>query len=488
MVQQLIIYAQLTTPIVSLSTTAVNLGTALTGQTLTSSFTISNKGNLPLDVNSYNLTGADAAAFTLTPAPPYSIAAGGSQLVTVTTTGTVAKTYAAQATIPATCNSVSTTLAAKFESVGDRPQGTVHPKTYVGGCRSNQQSASFTNQNSDAPITVVNVIVAAANGWNDGQDFTLIDTPFVSQILPPNGGTLTIRIKFIPADTGVRQAALIFSLSSKLPNGTDTVWTETVLLQGGGVAVQRASAVGSVTVPPLYHDVAANTVDLPIVINTPIDANMPDNGTLEAYGYTFKLTWKQDAFEYQTTTPTSVTVKDSIDKTTGLESRTFRYMSSTPIGGTTSLATVTVKVMLHQSDSTAIALSNVTWLGQNQDSLCYVSGTSTSAVFRYDPLCASAELQHFLNTGTIALSIQSILPNPVEHSATIGFTANTTGLVNVAIYNVMGSEVRRLIDHAAMKPGVYTVQLPGEGLASGVYFCRITDGSSTVTKRFEKMN
>jgi len=129
-----------------------------------------------------------------------------------------------------------------------------------------------------------------------------------------------------------------------------------------------------------------------------------------------------------------------------------------------------------------------TWLGQDTLPLCYVSDTSVSATFQYDPLCGSAELQHFLNTGEVALSIQSILPNPVEHSATIGFTANTTGLVNVVIYDVMGSEVRRLVDHAAMKPGVYAVQLPGEGLTSGVYFCRITDGRSTATKRFEKMN
>jgi flagellar hook assembly protein FlgD len=57
----------------------------------------------------------------------------------------------------------------------------------------------------------------------------------------------------------------------------------------------------------------------------------------------------------------------------------------------------------------------------------------------------------------------------------------------LTIFDVSGRLVKRLVDDVA-RPGTYTTQWngtneDGEMVSSGVYFCRLTAGSSVETKK-----
>jgi hypothetical protein len=74
-------------------------------------------------------------------------------------------------------------------------------------------------------------------------------------------------------------------------------------------------------------------------------------------------------------------------------------------------------------------------------------------------------------------------PNPFSHSATIAFTLERPGRISLAVYDIVGREVQRLVD-APLYEGVYHFKFtPGIYLAQGLYFYRFeTEGRSKVGK------
>ncbi|MFI5202462.1 MAG: choice-of-anchor D domain-containing protein, partial [Candidatus Kapaibacterium sp.] len=210
----LTIQAQLVTPIAQISPNFIDLGTSRINQpSLPKTFTITNSGNAPLVINSLNPGGADAGSFTFSPAPPFTIAAGDSLVDTITAIGSETRLYSGNGSIDAPCNSVAYSYQAAFSSVGDVPQGTTHPKTYVGGCRTNTQYATFKNENSRDSIVITGLSISGVNGWIDTNDFSL-GTPFQSVTVLP-GKMDSIPIVFLPRSTGQREAGLVFTLKGK---------------------------------------------------------------------------------------------------------------------------------------------------------------------------------------------------------------------------------------------------------------------------------
>ena len=68
------------------------------------------------------------------------------------------------------------------------------------------------------------------------------------------------------------------------------------------------------------------------------------------------------------------------------------------------------------------------------------------------------------------------VPNPFNAQTLIRYTLPRPADVELVIYDVLGQPVARLVD-APQLPGEHTVAWDGEGLASGVYFCRLTTGT-----------
>jgi len=73
-------------------------------------------------------------------------------------------------------------------------------------------------------------------------------------------------------------------------------------------------------------------------------------------------------------------------------------------------------------------------------------------------------------------------PNPFNPTARISYSLPHTGDVRLSVYNLLGQEVRVLVNEK-QNSGHHTVQLDATGLASGMYFYRLdSNGQSSVRK------
>jgi predicted ester cyclase len=61
-------------------------------------------------------------------------------------------------------------------------------------------------------------------------------------------------------------------------------------------------------------------------------------------------------------------------------------------------------------------------------------------------------------------------PNPFNPTTTISFDLPNSATVTLKIYNILGQEVKTLIDHQAMADGNQSIDFDASGYASGVYF------------------
>lgn len=73
-------------------------------------------------------------------------------------------------------------------------------------------------------------------------------------------------------------------------------------------------------------------------------------------------------------------------------------------------------------------------------------------------------------------------PNPFNPTTTIKFEVRISGFVVMNVYDILGRRVKTLVN-SRLAPGVHSVVFDGQGLATGVYFCRLqSDGYTQVRK------
>jgi hypothetical protein len=78
--------------------------------------------------------------------------------------------------------------------------------------------------------------------------------------------------------------------------------------------------------------------------------------------------------------------------------------------------------------------------------------------------------------------IATVTPNPFNPVATIRFGVVNEGIVDLAVYDVAGRLVARLV-HESMPAGNHDVTWDAGGVASGVYFARLTTPDGTFTRK-----
>jgi Secretion system C-terminal sorting domain len=90
------------------------------------------------------------------------------------------------------------------------------------------------------------------------------------------------------------------------------------------------------------------------------------------------------------------------------------------------------------------------------------------------------------NDGTIPVGVhlEQNYPNPFNPTTSIKYSipVGTYGRTSLRVYDLLGREVAVLVNERKA-PGSYTVQFNGSGLASGVYFYRLTAGDFVATKK-----
>ena len=83
-------------------------------------------------------------------------------------------------------------------------------------------------------------------------------------------------------------------------------------------------------------------------------------------------------------------------------------------------------------------------------------------------------------SGPVSFSLDQNFPNPFNPTTTIGFRVASPGWVSLKVYDVLGREVATLV-HENMRPGRYERIFNAAGMASGVYFYRLTIGGAAQT-------
>jgi hypothetical protein len=78
-------------------------------------------------------------------------------------------------------------------------------------------------------------------------------------------------------------------------------------------------------------------------------------------------------------------------------------------------------------------------------------------------------------------------PNPFNSSTVIQFSIAQAGHAQLAVFNILGQRVKRLIDEY-LQPGIHRATWDGQDesghpVASGVYFYRLTGDGRQVTKK-----
>lgn len=82
----------------------------------------------------------------------------------------------------------------------------------------------------------------------------------------------------------------------------------------------------------------------------------------------------------------------------------------------------------------------------------------------------------------ISFGLHQNYPNPFNPSTQIAFDLPSASHVELSIYNVLGQEVKTLINQQ-MEAGSHVVTFDGSNLASGIYFYRISADNFSDTKK-----
>jgi hypothetical protein len=79
-------------------------------------------------------------------------------------------------------------------------------------------------------------------------------------------------------------------------------------------------------------------------------------------------------------------------------------------------------------------------------------------------------------------SLSQNYPNPFNPSTTISFSIPKAGFVTLKVYNVLGEEVKSLVNHQ-LSAGSYDFDFDASDLSSGMYFYTIRTGDFSETKK-----
>jgi len=82
----------------------------------------------------------------------------------------------------------------------------------------------------------------------------------------------------------------------------------------------------------------------------------------------------------------------------------------------------------------------------------------------------------------VVVDLDQNYPNPFNPSTTISFTLPSESNITLEIYNMAGQLSATLVDDK-LSQGNHKVQWQAANLSSGIYFYKLTSGSSSQTKR-----
>ena len=149
------------------------------------------------------------------------------------------------------------------------------------------------------------------------------------------------------------------------------------------------------------------------------------------------------------------------------------------LGDAGSLPASTVPLGTHNHAFTAIPNSTVS-NANNAHAIVFVVNASTGEILNAGK--ASLSTINSAEELETAKFMMNVYPNPTNDVSTISFNLSKVALVNMEVYNTMGSLV---FSKGAenMAPGVHQFTFDGSDLPNGIYFVNLTIGNELVTKK-----
>ena len=86
------------------------------------------------------------------------------------------------------------------------------------------------------------------------------------------------------------------------------------------------------------------------------------------------------------------------------------------------------------------------------------------------------------NTKPSKLKLYENYPNPFNPETTISFDIAQPGLVEIAVFNILGEKVSILLNEEK-KPGHYSINFNADNISSGLYFYRLSAGNHIFQKK-----
>lgn len=111
-----------------------------------------------------------------------------------------------------------------------------------------------------------------------------------------------------------------------------------------------------------------------------------------------------------------------------------------------------------------------------------VGGFSTRMFVLADSVVITSAALVADNRQPLRFELAQNYPNPFNPITTITFTLPRTGAVTLTVYDVLGREVREILDEVRSE-GSHTVSFDASSLASGMYFYRLQYGEQSMVKR-----
>ncbi len=142
------------------------------------------------------------------------------------------------------------------------------------------------------------------------------------------------------------------------------------------------------------------------------------------------------------------------------------YTTATTVNGTTIAG---MEYSEYHDISTACTTFNAPTAQTARANTCFVINTLTGT-------------QNTNSSIPTTYSLSQNYPNPFNPVTRINFSVPKQGFVNLKIYDVLGREVKTLVNEVK-SPGVYSVDFNGSELSSGVYFYRMESNGFTDIKK-----
>lgn len=126
----------------------------------------------------------------------------------------------------------------------------------------------------------------------------------------------------------------------------------------------------------------------------------------------------------------------------------------------------------------ALIGENLVYVGCPIDALAPNTTSTATVTYLFEPLDVNEHA-----TLPSAPVLYQNYPDPFSYSTAIGFAVPEYTTVTMKVFDRLGREVATLADGKTFDAGYHRISLQAGGLPTGSYFCRMTAGTTTVTRQ-----